>query len=68
MCLNGLDMLCSNGGIDSAITNGGFAEYIAVPQRNVLRIPDNIDWEIAKSSCNYFNAISCTKGSFTTIQ
>jgi D-arabinose 1-dehydrogenase-like Zn-dependent alcohol dehydrogenase len=36
MCLSGLDMLCRNGGIVSAITNGAFAEYIAIPQRNVL--------------------------------
>ncbi len=49
MCLNGLDMLCRNGGIVSAITNRGFAEYIAVPQRNVFKIPDDIDWEIASS-------------------
>jgi NADPH:quinone reductase-like Zn-dependent oxidoreductase len=49
MCLNGLDMLCRNGGIVSAITNGGFAEYIAVPQRNVFKIPDDIGWEIASS-------------------
>src|SRR5215467_2605657 len=28
MCLSGLDMLCRNGGIVSAITNGGFADYI----------------------------------------
>jgi len=47
MCLSGLDMLCRNGGIVSAITNGGFAEYIAVPQRNVLKIPKDIDWDIA---------------------
>jgi D-arabinose 1-dehydrogenase-like Zn-dependent alcohol dehydrogenase len=31
-------MLCRNGGIASAITNGGFAEYIAVPQRIVFKI------------------------------
>jgi D-arabinose 1-dehydrogenase-like Zn-dependent alcohol dehydrogenase len=31
MCLNGLDMVCRNGGLIGAITNGGFAEYIAVP-------------------------------------
>jgi NADPH:quinone reductase-like Zn-dependent oxidoreductase len=49
MCLSGLDMLCRNGGIVSAITNGGFAEYIVVPQRNVLRIPNDIDWDIAAS-------------------
>ena len=49
MCLEGLDMLCRNGGIVSAITNGGFAEYIAVPQRNVFKIPNDLDWEIAAS-------------------
>ena len=30
MCLD-LDMLCRNGGLIGAITNGGFAEYIEVP-------------------------------------
>jgi D-arabinose 1-dehydrogenase-like Zn-dependent alcohol dehydrogenase len=49
MCLEGLDMLCRNGGIASAITNGGFAEYIAVPQRNVFKIPDDLEWDIAAS-------------------
>src|ERR671937_2613702 len=49
MCLNGLDMLCRNGGLIGAITNGGFAEYIAVPERNVFKIPDDLDWDIAAS-------------------
>jgi NADPH:quinone reductase-like Zn-dependent oxidoreductase len=49
MCLNGLDMICRNGGIISVITNGGFAEYISVPQRNVFKIPDNLDWNTAAS-------------------
>ena len=49
MCLSGLDMLCRNGGIFSAITNGGFAENIAVPQRNVLKVPNDINWDIATS-------------------
>src|ERR687892_2702497 len=49
MCLNGLDMLCRNGGLIGAITNGGFAEYIAVPEKNVFKIPDDLDWEIAAS-------------------
>jgi NADPH:quinone reductase-like Zn-dependent oxidoreductase len=49
MCLNGLDMICRNGGLIGAITNGGFAEYIAVPQKNVFKIPDNIDWDLAAS-------------------
>jgi NADPH:quinone reductase-like Zn-dependent oxidoreductase len=49
MCLNGLDMLCRNGGLIGAITNGGFAEYIAVPERNVFKIPDDMDWNLAAS-------------------
>ena len=49
MCLNGLDMLCRNGGLIGAITNGGFADYIAVPDKNVFRIPDSLDWNIAAS-------------------
>jgi NADPH:quinone reductase-like Zn-dependent oxidoreductase len=49
MCLNGLDMICRNGGLISVITNGGFAEYIAVPERNVFKIPDDLDWDIAAS-------------------
>ena len=49
MCLNGLDMICRNGGLIGAITNGGFAQYIAVPERNVFKIPDDIDWDLAAS-------------------
>jgi NADPH:quinone reductase-like Zn-dependent oxidoreductase len=49
MCLNGLDMLCRNGGLVGAITNGGFVEYISVPERNVFKIPDNLDWDLAAS-------------------
>ena len=49
MCLNGLDMICRNGGLIGAITNGGFAEYIAVPERNVFKIHDEMDWNIAAS-------------------
>jgi hypothetical protein len=42
-------MICRNGGLIGAITNGGFAEYIAVPARNVFKIPDDIDWGLAAS-------------------
>jgi NADPH:quinone reductase-like Zn-dependent oxidoreductase len=49
MCLSGLDMICRNGGLISVITNGGFAEYISVPQRNVFKIPDDMDWNSAAS-------------------
>lgn len=49
ICLSGLDMICRNGGLISVITNGGFAEYIVVPQRNVFKIPDDMDWDLAAS-------------------
>jgi NADPH:quinone reductase-like Zn-dependent oxidoreductase len=49
MCLSGLDMICRNGGLISVITNGGFAEYIAVPQRNVFKIPDDMGWDLGAS-------------------
>jgi NADPH:quinone reductase-like Zn-dependent oxidoreductase len=49
MCLNGLDMVCRNGGLIGVVTNGGFAEYISVPERNVFKIPDNLDWDTAAS-------------------
>ena len=31
------------------MTNGGFAEYIAVPEKNVFKIPNDIEWELAAS-------------------
>src|ERR687888_1000558 len=49
MCLSGFDMICRNGGLIGAITNGGFAEFIAVPERNVFKIPDDMDWDLAAS-------------------
>jgi NADPH:quinone reductase-like Zn-dependent oxidoreductase len=49
MCLSGLDMICRNGGLIGAITNGGFAEFIAVPERNVFKISDDMDWDLAAS-------------------
>ena len=50
MCLNRCEMLCRNGGKEiGVITNGGFAEYIAVPEKNVFKIPEEMQWEIATS-------------------
>ena len=49
MCLNGYEMLCRSGGIIGVMTNGGFAEYIAVPEKNVFKIPNDIEWELAAS-------------------
>ena len=50
MCLNRCEMLCRNGGKEiGVITNGGFAEYIAVPEKNVFKIPEEMQWEMAAS-------------------
>jgi NADPH:quinone reductase-like Zn-dependent oxidoreductase len=48
-CLNSSEMLCKNGGLMSVVSNGGFAEYIAVPEKNVFKIPNDMDWDIAAS-------------------
>src|SRR5215469_11028053 len=46
MCLNQSEMLCRNGGKEiGLVTNGGFA----VPEKNVFKIPDNMQSELAAS-------------------
>jgi NADPH:quinone reductase-like Zn-dependent oxidoreductase len=49
MCMSGDEMLCRNGGLLSLVTNGGFAEYIAVPEKSAFKIPDEMQWELAAS-------------------
>ncbi|MGA7043373.1 MAG: hypothetical protein WBY71_06875 [Nitrososphaeraceae archaeon] len=52
ICVCDLDMLCRNGGLIGAITNGGFAEYIEVYERSFFKIPYYIDSDLAASlSC-----------------
>ena len=49
MCINGYEMCCRNAGILGVITNGGFADYISAPEKNVFKIPDNVQWDVAAS-------------------
>ena len=50
MCLNQCEMLCRNGGKEiGVVTNGGFAEYIAVPEKNAFKIPNEMSWELVAS-------------------
>src|SRR5215217_1236479 len=49
MCLNGYEMLCRNGGIMGVNTNGGFADYIAASEKNVFKIYDDVQWDVAAS-------------------
>ncbi|BCS93128.1 alcohol dehydrogenase catalytic domain-containing protein [Metallosphaera javensis (ex Sakai et al. 2022)] len=38
MCLHGNEMLCRNGGIMSVVTQGGWAEKMLVPEKNVVKV------------------------------
>ncbi|GAY25296.1 alcohol dehydrogenase [Desulfurococcaceae archaeon AG1] len=49
MCLAGQEMLCRKGGLIGIVSNGGYAEYAVVPAKNVFRVSDNIEWELAAS-------------------
>ncbi|MCL4387745.1 alcohol dehydrogenase catalytic domain-containing protein [Candidatus Marsarchaeota archaeon] len=49
MCSAGMEMLCRNGYITGVMSDGGFAEYIAVNERNAVKIPDGTGWEMAAS-------------------
>jgi NADPH:quinone reductase-like Zn-dependent oxidoreductase len=49
MCTSGNEMLCRNGGIFGLAVNGGYSEFVAVPERNLFRIPDDLNWELAAS-------------------
>jgi NADPH:quinone reductase-like Zn-dependent oxidoreductase len=49
MCINGYEMLCRNAGILGVNTNGGFADYISASEKNVFKIPDNVQWDVAAS-------------------
>lgn len=49
MCVSNSEMLCRNGGIMGVITNGGYAEYAAVPEKNAFKVPDEVSWDVAAS-------------------
>jgi NADPH:quinone reductase-like Zn-dependent oxidoreductase len=46
-CLSGEESLCESYGIIGDSVPGGFAEYIAVNEENVLKLPDGISFEEA---------------------
>lgn len=46
-CLAGRDNFCRSYGILGAVVNGGYAEYVKVPFRNLLPIPETISFEQA---------------------
>lgn len=46
-CLAGRDNFCPSFGILGAKTAGGYAEYVSVPARNLLVMPDSLSFEQA---------------------
>ena len=48
-CATGWDSLCSSYKIIGNETQGGYAEYAAVPRENILPIPDELSFEEASS-------------------
>lgn len=48
-CTNGWDSLCESYKIIGYETQGGYAEYVAVPGANLLPIPDKLSFEQAAS-------------------
>ncbi len=49
LCMAGLEHLCRNGGVWGVVTNGGWAELAVSKAANVLKLTDNVDWELAAS-------------------
>jgi propanol-preferring alcohol dehydrogenase len=46
-CMQGLEQFCQQVKMIGKDLNGGYAEYVAVPERNIIPVPDNIPMEIA---------------------
>jgi 2-desacetyl-2-hydroxyethyl bacteriochlorophyllide A dehydrogenase len=46
-CRKGLVNLCENLNEIGVTMNGGMAEYVAVPARNIHRLPDSLSFEVA---------------------
>jgi 2-desacetyl-2-hydroxyethyl bacteriochlorophyllide A dehydrogenase len=46
-CLAGRDNFCRSYGLLGAMMHGGYAEYVKVPFRNVMPIPENLSFEQA---------------------
>lgn len=44
-CSSGSEQFCTHGRMLGHYTDGGYAEYIAVPERNAVHLPDEIPFE-----------------------
>ena len=48
-CLSGEDEFCPRSSMPGARSNGGYAEYVAVPAQNVIPLPESVTYEQAAS-------------------
>ncbi|WP_297216177.1 alcohol dehydrogenase catalytic domain-containing protein [Thermoplasma sp.] len=48
-CISGNEHLCVNGGIWGVVSNGGYAQKVVVPEKNVFRLPHSVSDEMAAS-------------------
>jgi propanol-preferring alcohol dehydrogenase len=60
-CSTGNEQFCITGSMLGHYANGGYAEYVAVPARNALRLPDEVPFEqgavLMCSSATAFHAL-----------
>lgn len=54
-CLDGQDNLCREWRLLGETVRGTYAEYVAVPARNILSLPDNFDEHIAAAAALVFH-------------
>lgn len=62
-CVSGRQRLCSNsGGMLGFNVDGGFAEYLVVPRRNLVPLPDSVpfDWAAALA-CSGMSAVHAVR-------
>lgn len=48
-CLRGDDHLCRSFGTVGSTIDGGYAEYVRIPARNAVPVPEGLDWIMAAS-------------------
>jgi len=60
-CSTGNEQFCAHGSMLGHYSDGGYAEYVAVPERNAVRLPDEIPFEqgaiLMCSSSTSFHAL-----------
>jgi acryloyl-coenzyme A reductase len=62
-CLRGRQDMCRATGLPGVDTEGGYAEYVAVPAAATFTIPDNLDWAAAAlASCPIGTSVRALRG------